>query len=44
MEAIIDTFRRASVRLYNVLHVFCAGRGMGAAILDLKLEQELASV
>ena len=43
LDSIIETLLRASVRLHNVLHGFCAGRVMETAIMDLKLAQELAS-
>ena len=35
---------RASISFHNILQGFRVGRGMGTAILDLKLSQELASV
>ena len=41
---IIDTFMSTSISSHEVLHGFCAGRGMEITILDLKLAQELASV
>ena len=44
VEELIDTRLRSSVRLHNVLHGFCEERGMGTAILELKLAQELTSV
>ena len=44
VEAIIDTRLRESVQLHDVLHGFHAGRGMGAAILGLKLDQELPDI
>ena len=42
VEAIIDTRLRTSVRLHDVLHSFCEGRGMGIEIMELKMVQELA--
>ena len=44
VEVIINTRLRASVRLHNVLHLFCAGRVMGMEILELNLVQYIASV
>ena len=44
VEAIIDTRLRESFFLHNALHRFCAGRGMGTAILKLNLEQEFDRV
>ena len=44
VEVIVDTLLRSSVRLHNIVHGSCTGRGMGTEILDLKLAQELASV
>ena len=41
VEAITDTCQSASVRLHDVLHGFFAGRGIGTAILELKLAQDL---
>ena len=43
VEAIIVNRQRASIRFHDALHGFCAGRGMGIAILELKISQELAS-
>ena len=44
VDDIIDTRLMTSVRLHNVLHGFCSGRGTGAAIVELKLAQELSIV
>ena len=44
VEAIIDTCLRASISFHNVLHGFRALRGIGTAILELKISQELDSV
>ena len=44
MESIIDTRLKASVCLHGVLHDFREGRGMGKAILELKMMQDLDSV
>ena len=44
VEAIIDNRLRASIRLHDILHGFCAGRGTGTAILEMKLMQELDSM
>ena len=35
---------RASVHLHDVPHGFFIGKGAGAAILDLDMEQDLASI
>ena len=42
-ESIIDTLIKKSVHFHYVLHGFWVGRGKGTSIMDLKLEQELAS-
>ena len=42
VEALIDTRLRASLQMHNVLHGFRSRRGIGAAIMELKLAQELA--
>ena len=39
VEAVIDTRIMSVVQLYGVLHGFCAGRGTGTAVMELKLEQ-----
>ena len=44
VEAIIDNNLRSSVRLHDVLHGLCAGRGMGTEILELNLAHDLASM
>ena len=44
VEAVIDTQIRTVVQFHNVLHGFCACRERGAAIMELKLAQELVSV
>ena len=44
MEVIIDTLIKKAVTYHDVLHRFRAGRGMGTAIMELKLAQELAIV
>ena len=41
---LIDTQIKTVVQFHDVLHGFCAGRGAGTAIMELKLVQELASV
>ena len=38
----IDTRLRASLQIHNVLHRFRARRGIGVAIMELNLAQELA--
>ena len=40
----IDTRIKSVVKLHNVLHGFFAGRGMGTAIMELKLAQALENV
>ena len=44
VESIIETLLRESVRLHDVLHSFCSGRGTGTSILEPKLAQELTRV
>ena len=41
---VIDTHIKTVVQFHNVLHEFCARKGMGTTIMELKLAQELASV
>jgi hypothetical protein len=43
-EAIMDTRIKQEVRLHDSIHGFTAGRGTGTAIIELKLQQELASI
>ena len=38
----IDTRIKKLVTLHKLLHGFCAGRGTGTAIMELKLAQDLA--
>ena len=44
MGSIIDTCIKKFVMFHEVLHVFCVGRVIGTAIMELNLTQELASV
>ena len=44
VETIVDTCLRESISFHYVLYGFCAGRVTRAAIIELKLAQELASV
>ena len=44
VEAVTDTRIKSVVQFYDFLHGFLSGRGAGAAIMDIKLAQELASV
>ena len=44
MEAIIDTRIKKFMTFHDVLHGFCAGRGMGAYIMELTSAQDLVSV
>ena len=44
VEALINTHLRASLQMHYVLHGLRSGRGTGAAIMVLKLAQELASI
>ena len=44
VEAVIDTQIKSVVQLHYVLHGFCTGRGIGTAIMDLRLAQELENV
>ena len=43
VEAVIDTWIRTVVKFNDVLHGFCARRGTGTTIMEIKLMQELAS-
>ena len=44
VEVLINTRLRVSLQLHDVLHGFRAGRGVGTAIMELKLAPELASI
>ena len=44
VEALIDTRLCASLQLHDVFHGFSSGRGMGTAIMELKLAQDIASI
>ena len=44
VEAIIDTRVKRSVKLHDILHGFVPHRGTGTAIIEAKLQQELASI
>ena len=44
MEALIDTYLRASLQMQDVFHGFRARIGMGTSIMELKLAQELAII
>ena len=44
VEAVIDTRIKTVVQCNDVLYGFCKRRGMGTAIMEIKLAQELASV
>ena len=44
MEAIIDTCIKKFKNVHDALHIFCAWRGMGTAIMELNIAQDLASV
>ena len=44
VEAVIDTCIKTVVQFHDVLHRFCAERGTGTIIMELKLAQELVSV
>ena len=44
VEALIDTRIKTVVQFHDVLHGFCAGRGTGTTITELKISQELVSV
>ena len=41
VEAVINTWIKSVVKFHDALHGFCAGRGTGTAIMELKIEQEL---
>ena len=43
-EAIIDKRIKKAMTFHDILHGFCAGRGMRTAIMELNLTEELASV
>ena len=44
VKDIIDNFLKLCIIFHEVLHGFCAGRGMGMAILELKLAQEMSGI
>ena len=44
VEALIDTCLRASLQMNNILHGFRKGRGMGTAIMELKIAHDLARI
>ena len=44
MEAVIDNRIKKLFQSHDLLNGFHAGRGTGTTIMDLKKEQELASV
>ena len=44
VEAMIDTCIKKVVQFQDVLHIFCAGRGTGTAIMELKIAHDFASV
>ena len=44
MGELIETRLHTSLQLHDVLHSFRDGRGTGTAIMELKLDQELASI
>ena len=41
VEAVIDNCIKTVLQFHNVLHWYCAGIGIGTAIMDLKLAQVL---
>ena len=43
-EVVINTWIKSAAEFHDVLNGFRAGRGRGTAIMELKLDQELASV
>ena len=44
VEAVINTQIKSVVQFHNVLHGFCAVRGVEINIMELKLAQELTSM
>ena len=44
VEALIDTYIRASIQFHDVLHGLWSGRGTGIAILEMNLAQDIAIV
>ena len=44
VEAIIDTQINMVVMFHSVLHLFCASRGMGTAIMELNMAHELTII
>ena len=44
VEALIETHLHASLPIHNFLHGLRAGRGIGTAIMYLKINQELVSI
>ena len=41
MEVFIDTRIKTAVNFHDALHVFCACLGMGMAIMEIKMAQDL---
>ena len=41
---LMDTSLHARLQIHDVLHGFRSGRGTGSAIMDLKIDQEFASI
>ena len=44
IDSIINTQLKTDVDFHDILHVFYANRGMGAAIMELNMYQELAII
>ena len=44
VEAVISTWVKMAVQFHDVLHGFCARRGMGVAIMELKMAQDMYSI
>ena len=44
VESVIDSRIKTAVRFNDVLRVFHEGRGMGTAIMEIKLAQDLESI
>ena len=44
VEAIVDTRIKMVARFHNFLSGFCASKGMGMSIVEIKMVQELTSI
>ena len=44
VKAITNTWVNTDVKFHDILHGFCSQKGMGTAIIELNIAQELASI